>query len=129
MVLAFLERRFRRLALGDFLLQLQIRGGQLHRALAQHLDDLIQVDGGLPRAAMRCLDRRDRLGKENPRLLDERGAFAGRAARQHFRDQRLLVELGQVQRLQSGGQRLASQSSRRLQARRLALLQMRRNAA
>ncbi len=124
MALAFLERRLRRLALDDFLLQLQVRGGQLHGALAQHLHDLIQMDGRLPRAAMRCLNRRDGLGKENPRLPDDRHAFAGRAARQHFREQRLLVELGQVQRLQSGGQGLAPQSSRRLQARRAALLQV-----
>ena len=117
MMLAFFERLLRRLALGDLQAQFQVRGGQFHRALAQRLDEFFQVDGGLPRAAMRFLDRGDRHGKENPRLLDERGAFAGRAARQHFRDQDLLVELGQVQRLQSGGQRLAAQPARRLQAR------------
>ena len=87
--------------------------------------NLIQVGGGLPRAAMRFLDRGDRLGKENSRLLDERGALAGRAARQHPGDQDLLVELGQVQRLQPGGQRLAAQSPRRLQARLRTLLQVR----
>ncbi len=125
MMLAFLERRFRRLALGDFQAQFQVRGGQFHRALAQRLDEFFQLDGGLPRAAMRLLNRRDRHGKENSRLLDERGAFACRAARQHFRDQDLLVQLGQVQRLQSGGQRLTAQPARRLQARLPALLQMR----
>ena len=40
-------------------------------------------------------------------------------------DQGLLVELGQVQRLQAGGQRLAAQALRRLQARLPALLQVR----
>ena len=53
---------------------------------------------------MRFLDRRDRHGKENSRLLDERGAFAGRQPGNTLRDQDLLVELGQVQRLQPGGQ-------------------------
>ena len=75
----------------------------------KRLDEFFQVGGGLPRAAMRFLDRGDRHGKENSRLFDERGAFAGRAARQYFRDQDLLVEFGQVQRLQPGGQRLAAQ--------------------
>ena len=91
----------------------------------KRLDEFFQVGGGLPRAAMRFLDRGDRHGKENSRLLDERGAFAGRTARQHFGDQDLLVELGQVQRLQSGGQRLVAQPARRFQPGVAALLQMR----
>src|SRR6185436_19973908 len=41
------------------------------------------------------------------------------------RDQDLLVELGQVQRLQAGRQSLATQSSRRFQAALPALLQVR----
>ena len=76
MVFAFLERRLRRLALGDLQAQFQVRGGQFHRALAQRLDEFFQLDGGLPRAAMRLLDRGDRHGKENPRLLDERARRA-----------------------------------------------------
>ena len=125
MALAFFERRLHRLALGDLLAQFQVGGGQFHRPLAQRLDEFLQMDGGLLRAAMGFLNRGDRRGKENPRLLDERGALAGRAARQDFRDQGLLVQLGQVQRLKSGRQGLAPQSSRRLQARLAALVQMR----
>ena len=82
--------------------------------------NFFQLGRRLPRAAMRFLDRGDRFGKENPRLLDERGAFAGPAARQQFGHQGLLVQFGQVQRLQAGGQRLAAQSARRLQIRLLA---------
>jgi len=39
-------------------------------------------------------------------LLDERGAFASRAARQHLRADGLPVEPGQIQPLQAGGQGL-----------------------
>jgi len=63
-------------------------------------------------AAMRFLDRRDRHGKENPRLLDQRGAFAGQAVRQYFRNQNRLVQFREVQRLQSGGQGLRAQALR-----------------
>ena len=115
MALAFFERFLHRLALSDFLFQNQVGGGQLHRALAQHLDDLIQVDGGLPRAPMNCLHRGNRLGKESPRMLDERGAFAGHATWQHLGNQDLLMELGHVQRLQTGGQRLLAHAARRFQ--------------
>ena len=45
-------------------------------------------------------------------------------ARQQFGDQSLLVELGQIQRLQPGGQRLAAHAARRLQAGLPALLQV-----
>lgn len=75
--------------------------------------------------AMRLPDRGNPRHKENPRLLDERGAFAGRAAWQHFGDYGLFVEPCQVQRLQPGGQCLTAESSCRLQVRLLALLQVR----
>ena len=42
MALAFFQRRLRRLALDDFLLQAQIGGGQFHGALAEHLDNLLR---------------------------------------------------------------------------------------
>ena len=95
-----------RFALGDFEAQFQVGGRQFHRALAQRLDEFFQVGGSLPCACDESLDRGNRRGKENPRLLDERGAFARQAARQNLRDQHLLVEFGQVQRLQPGGQGL-----------------------
>ena len=59
----------------------------------------------------------DRNRKESPRLLDERSAFACRATRQYFRDQNVLVKLGQIQRLHTGVQRLLAHALRRVQAR------------
>ena len=62
----FPEGFLRRLALGDFLFQLPIGGGQIHAAPAQLLDHLIQLDFGLARGAMSVLDRGDGLGKKPP---------------------------------------------------------------
>ena len=73
---------------------------------------------------MRLLDRGDGLGKKSPRPPDHRIPGAGGVARQHQGNQRLLVNPGQVQRLQSDGHGPASQTLRRLQARLWTLLQV-----
>ena len=108
-MLAFFERRLRRLALGDFLAQFQIRGGQFHRALAQHFHDLIQVNGGLPRGVINFLHAGGRLNKEI--LLDESGAFPGRQAWQ-YPGERICSWSWPIQRLQPGSQRLLSHMPR-----------------
>ena len=121
-MLALFERCLRRLALDDFLFQLQVRGGQFHRALAQHFDNFIQVEGGLPHVMMSFLNRDDRLGEKSPRPPDERAAFAVRNAGQHLGHQDLFMEPGNVQRLQSGGRRPPAQAASRPQVRLPALL-------
>ena len=104
-VFAFFKRRLHRLALDDFLLQFLVRGGQLHRALAQHLHDFVQVEGSLVRRVANLLDRGDCLGEKRSRPLDNHGASASRDAGQHPGNQDLLVELGDVECLQFGGRR------------------------
>jgi hypothetical protein len=130
MALAFFERLLRRLALGDF----QTFNSRFEAASStvrwlNVSTNFFRWTAASRALRMRFLNRGDRHGKENPRLLDERGAFAGRAIRQHFRDQDLLVELGQVQRLQPGGQRLPPRPRAGCRLAPASLLEVRRNAA
>ena len=66
----------------------------------------------LARVAMRFFEGGDRHGKEQARLPDHDGVLAGRTGRQQFGDERLFMNPGEVERLQSGGQGLPAQASR-----------------
>ena len=116
MALTFPERILDRLALGDLHAQIQIRRGKFDGALAQHLDDLIQVGCGFPHIGMNFLNRDDRLGEESPRQSDERDAFTRGMTGQHLAHQNLFMELCQIQRLKADSQRLPAHAVRRLQA-------------
>jgi len=77
--------------------------------------------------ALRCIFSTGVMAtaKKNGRLLDQRVALPGWEFGQQLGHQDLFMELGQIQRLQSGGQSQASQSPRRIQARLPPLLQVR----
>lgn len=116
-LLAFPEGFLCRLALGNFLFQLLVGGGQVHALLAQRPVKLIQSDISLSCGAMTLLNRGDGLGKEMPRPPDHRAPSRGRITRQNQFSQRALVDPDQVQRLHACGQGLAPKPLRRLQAR------------
>jgi hypothetical protein len=79
MVLALFERRLRRLALADSRLNSRFDAAS-STVRWLNISMIFSDDGGLARGAMPGLfNRGDRLGEKNARLLDERGAFVGRA--------------------------------------------------
>ena len=91
----------------------RLDGSQVHRAPAERLLQPAQAGAGPERGAMRLLDRRDGLRKKNLRPLDKPIFAAGCFQRGECP----LVNPGHIQRLQTDGHGLASQSPRRFQAR------------
>ena len=71
---------------------------------------------------MRFFNGSNRDREENTRLLGINRPLAGCAAQQQFGDQRMLMNLGQIQGLQPGGESLPAQLPCRLQTGLLALL-------
>jgi len=112
MPFAFFQGGLRRFALAHLEVQVAIRCRQLDRTPAERLDDVAQIGSRLVRAGVRLLERNDRLGKKASRPLDEGVPFGRRATGQEFADERLLVQLGQVERLQPGRQRLTAHPPR-----------------
>jgi hypothetical protein len=108
--LAPAEGRLRRFALGHFLFQLPVRVGQIRAVPVQRLDHLIQADVGLERGVMSFLDRGDGLGKKRSRPPHHRLPGSRGVTRQDEANQRLLVNPGQIQRLQPAGHGLPAQA-------------------
>ena len=124
MFLAEPQRPLRAFSLDNLRLQAPVAGDELIAAQLKRLVCLLQLRDVLDRRATRRFDRGKYVEEERPRPFHRPLAHGFRAIGGHEGEERLPMDIGQIESAQTVQDRLSSQSVRRSRGRTQSIAQM-----